>query len=803
MKRMLINATQKEELRVALVDGQKLYDLDIENQKHEQKKSNVYKGKITRIEPSLDAAFVDYGVEKHGFLSIKEISNEFFKNKDKNFSNKLNIKDIVYEGQEVIVQINKEERGHKGAALTTFISLAGSYLVLMPNNPRSGGVSRRIEGSDRLELKEILNSLDIPNGMSLIIRTAGLGKSIEDLKWDLSLRLKHWETIKKAAHSKIAPFLIYQESNIIIRAFRDYMRQDIGEILIDNPKIFNLAKKYMISVGRPDFINKMKLYHGEIPLFSHYQIESQIESAFQRKVRLPSGGSIVIDTTEALTAIDINSSKSTRGCDIEETAFNTNLEAADEITRQLRLRDLGGLIVIDFIDMTPINNQRIVENRLREGISQDRARIRISNISRFGLLEMSRQRLSPSLGESSHYVCPRCNGNGTIRDNESLSLSILRLIEEESLKDNTKEVHAIVPIKIASYLLNEKRETVNLLEKRYNGVKTIIVPNYFMKTPQYSVQRIRFGEKNQLFSYELPKFYENNLFLNNSDEKTKNKNIFKNEKIAKKNYFTKIKNQLKLIINYFLLKIKKILIFKNKINIRLKKTNNSYKKKYSKKLNNINEKNKIFLKNDYFSKEINECFVYVKKEILKKITKNKLVIHKIFFFNQEKSKNEIKLLYFFTIKNYFFITMYYFSNFCYIWSPSKIFKYTNIFSNIKFILKNKNLVKNNMYFIKLKKQIFHLNNSFIIKQLMFYKTELIDINSKILISMNNEKHTYKKKYKNINKFIAKKNINLFCANDLAKKNKNRFIKINYKFFVKKAAGCHTATHKSNAPITKP
>lgn len=499
MKRMLINATQKEELRVALVDGQKLYDLDIENPKHEQKKSNIYKGKITRIEPSLDAVFIDYGTEKHGFLPVKEITNKYLNLKNKNIkNNKINIKDFLHEGQELIVQISKEERGHKGAALTTFISLAGSYLVLMPNNPRSGGVSRRIEGTDRIELKEILSLLNIPQGMSLIIRTAGLGKSIEDLQWDLGFRLKHWESIKKSSKKRSAPFLIHQESNVIVRAFRDYMRQDIGEILIDNSKMFNLARQHMINLGRPDFINKIKLYQGEIPLFSHYQIESQIETAFQRQVSLPSGGSIVIDTTEALTAVDINSSRSTKGCDIEETAFNTNIEAADEITRQLRLRDLGGLIVIDFIDMNPIKHQRAVENKLRESIRQDRARIQISQISRFGLLEMSRQRLRPSLGESSHYVCPRCSGNGTIRDNESLSLSILRLIEEESLKDNTKEVHAIVPIQIASYLLNEKRDAVNEIENRQKGVKTIIVPNNLMETPQYSVQRIRLGEEKKL-----------------------------------------------------------------------------------------------------------------------------------------------------------------------------------------------------------------------------------------------------------------------------------------------------------------
>ncbi len=517
MKRMLINATQQEELRVALVDGQRLYDLDIESPGHEQKKANIYKGKITRIEPSLEAAFVDYGAERHGFLPLKEISREYFP-ANYNAHGRPNIKDVLREGQEVIVQIDKEERGNKGAALTTFISLAGSYLVLMPNNPRAGGISRRIEGDDRTELKEALSALELPDGMGLIVRTAGVGKSAESLQWDLSFRLKHWEAIKKAADSRPSPLLIHQESNVIVRAFRDYLRQDIGEILIDNPKVLELARQHIAALGRPDFSSKIKLYTGEIPLFSHYQIESQIESAFQREVRLPSGGSIVIDSTEALTAIDINSARATRGGDIEETAFNTNLEAADEIARQLRLRDLGGLIVIDFIDMTPVRHQRAVENRLREAVRQDRARIQISHISRFGLLEMSRQRLSPSLGESSHHVCPRCSGTGTIRDNESLSLSILRLIEEEALKDNTKEVHAIVPVQVASYLLNEKREAVSAIEKRQGGVRAIIVPNDQMETPHYSVLRVRKGEETQTLSYHLPKLHEAEMALPSEEE---------------------------------------------------------------------------------------------------------------------------------------------------------------------------------------------------------------------------------------------------------------------------------------------
>lgn len=506
MKRMLINATQQEELRVALVNGQQLYDLDIESPGHEQKKANIYKGKITRIEPSLEAAFVDYGAERHGFLPLKEISREYFP-RDHSSNRRPKIKDVLHEGQEVIVQIDKEERGNKGAALTTFVSLAGCFLVLMPNNPRAGGISRRIEGEERIGLKATLSTLELPDGMGLIIRTAGLGKDTEALQWDLSLRLKHWEAIKKAAEGRPAPFLIHQESNVIVRAFRDYLRQDLGEILIDNPNTLELAEKHITALGRPDFKEKMKLYTGETPLFSHYQIESQIESAFQREVRLPSGGSIVVDTTEALTAIDINSARATKGGDIEETARNTNLEAAEEIARQLRLRDLGGLIVIDFIDMTPIRHQRDVEQRLREAVHQDRARIQIGRISRFGLLEMSRQRLNPSLGESSHHVCPRCTGTGSIRDNESLSLSILRLIEEEALKENTVKVHAIVPVPIASYLINEKRDSINAIENRTNGVRAIIIPTENMQTPNYSVSRIRKGEENTTISYMLAQQY--------------------------------------------------------------------------------------------------------------------------------------------------------------------------------------------------------------------------------------------------------------------------------------------------------
>jgi len=500
MKRMLFNATQQEELRVALVDGQRLYDLDIESPGHEQKKANIYKGKITRVEPSLEAAFVDYGADRHGFLPLKEIARTYFP-KGYKFEGRPNIKDVIREGQEVIVQIDKEERGQKGAALTTFLSLAGSYLVLMPNNPRAGGISRRIEGDERTELKQALSKLELPDGMGLIVRTAGVGKSYEELEWDLRVLLKHWEAVREEADKRSAPFLIHQESNVIVRAIRDYLRRDIGEILVDKSAIYEQALQH-IQLVRPDFANRVKKYDGDVPLFSHYQIESQIESAFQREVRLPSGGSIVIDPTEALTSIDINSARATKGGDIEETAFNTNLEAADEIARQLRLRDLGGLVVIDFIDMTPVRHQREVENRLKEAVRSDRARVQLGRISRFGLLEMSRQRLRPSLGESSHHVCPRCSGHGTIRGTESLALSILRIMEEESIKDNTGQIEAQLPVPVATYLLNEKRQSVNVLEQRHD-VKLLIIPNPNLETPHYEVTRRRPEEVVSDASYDV------------------------------------------------------------------------------------------------------------------------------------------------------------------------------------------------------------------------------------------------------------------------------------------------------------
>jgi ribonuclease E len=492
---MLINATQKEELRVAMVDGQRLYDLDIELPGREQKKANIYKGKITRIEPSLEAAFVDYGADRHGFLPLKEVNPICFTNQPSD-EGRLNIKEVLREGQEVVVQIDKEERGNKGAALTTFISLAGRYMVLMPNNPRAGGVSRRIEGEERSELREAMAALEIPEGMGVIVRTAGVGKSVEELQWDLDYLLRLWSAIDVASKEKSAPFLVYQESNIIIRAIRDYFRQDIGEIMVDCKEVYDYAYEFMNQV-MPHNLKRLKHYDDHVPLFSRYQVESQIETAFQHEVRLPSGGAIVIDRTEALVSIDINSSRATQGGDIEETALNTNLEAADEIARQLRLRDLGGLIVIDFIDMTPARNQREVENRIRDALKVDRARVQIGRISRFGLLEMSRQRLRPSLGESIQVACPRCKGEGSIRNVESLALSILRLIEEEAMKEKSARIEAQLPIPVATFLLNEKRQAVSAIEARHD-IHIVLVPNPSLDTPNYEVRRVKVDELKNL-----------------------------------------------------------------------------------------------------------------------------------------------------------------------------------------------------------------------------------------------------------------------------------------------------------------
>jgi ribonuclease E len=497
MKRMLINATQEEELRVALVDGQRLYDLDIENRTRIQKKANIYKGKITRVEPSLEAAFVDFGAERHGFLPLKEISEEYYAKPAVINGERTPVRELLPEGTEIVLQVEKEERGNKGAALTTYISLAGRYLVLMPNNPKAGGISRRIEGDDRTEIRESLRNLDIPDGMGLIVRTAGVGKEQEELQWDLDYLLALWKSIQEAAIDRRAPFLIYAESNVIIRTIRDYLRKEIGEVLLDTEDAYNEALSFIQQV-MPQYENRIKHYQETLPLFNHYQIEGQIESAFEREVKLPSGGSIVIDPTEALISIDINSSRATRGSDIEETALNTNLEAADEIARQLRLRDMGGLVVVDFIDMSSNRNQREVENRMRAALESDRARVQIGRISRFGLLEMSRQRLRPSLGETSTIVCPRCSGQGTIRDVESLSLSILRILQEEANKQKSLEVKAIVPLVVSSYLVNEKRAVLAEIESQ-SGTRIVIQPNRDMETPHYEIT----GVNQKAESYEV------------------------------------------------------------------------------------------------------------------------------------------------------------------------------------------------------------------------------------------------------------------------------------------------------------
>ncbi|MFN7213650.1 MAG: ribonuclease E/G, partial [Lysobacteraceae bacterium] len=500
MKRMLINATQAEELRVAIVDGQSLYDIDIEQSAKEQRKSNIYKGRITRLEPSLEAAFVEYGVDRHGFLPLKEIAREYFQpgtNPDKN-----TLKECLREGQEVVIQVDKEERGNKGAALTTFISLAGRYMVLMPNSPNAGGVSRRIEGEDRQALKEALDAINIPDDMGVIIRTAGVGRDAEELQWDLNYLLQVWRAICDAALSKPAPFLIYQESRLIVRALRDYLRGDVNEILVDTQAMYDEAREFMQQV-MPNALRKLKLYGDPIPLFNRFQIESQIENAYERNVRLPSGGALVIDQTEALTSVDVNSARATKGGDIEETALQTNLEAAEEVARQLRLRDLGGLVVIDFIDMSSTKAQRQVEDRLQNALKHDRARVQIGRISRFGLLEMSRQRLRPSLGESSQMVCPRCDGHGRVRSVESLSLSILRVVEEHAMKENTGQVLVQAPSQIANYLLNEKRRAITEIEQRHDS-PIIIVADPALDIPHYTVTRLReneLGEESSKPSY--------------------------------------------------------------------------------------------------------------------------------------------------------------------------------------------------------------------------------------------------------------------------------------------------------------
>jgi len=514
MKRMLFNATHAEELRVAIVDGQKLLDLDIESSSYQQKKGNIYKAKVTRVEPSLEAAFVDYGSERQGFLPLKEISRIYFRDYDsKTPMGQVKIRDVIKEGQELIVQVEKEERGTKGAALTTFISLAGRYLVLMPNNPRGGGISRRIEGEERTEMREAMAQLNIPQDYSVIIRTAGIGRSSEELQWDLDYLIHLWDAITKAAAERSAPFLIYQESNLVIRAIRDYLRTDIGEILIDNPEIFERAQRFMQQV-MPQNIGKLKQYKDETPLFSRYQIEHQIASAYSREIRLESGGAIVFDKTEALVTIDVNSGRATKGADIEETALNTNLEAADEVARQLRLRDLGGLVVIDFIDMTPERSKRAVENRLIEALKADRARVQVGRISRFGLLEMSRQRLRPSLGEASMIVCPRCDGMGNIRTIQSLALHVLRSVQEEAMKENTAALHVHLPVDTATFLLNEKRYEISAIETRL-GTPILIIPDPEMETPHYHVRRLRSEEYDE--EIEIPS-YDTELVEEEEDE---------------------------------------------------------------------------------------------------------------------------------------------------------------------------------------------------------------------------------------------------------------------------------------------
>ena len=501
MKRMLINASHTEEMRVAMVDGQRLYDLDIENRTREQKKSNIYKGKITRVEPSLEAAFVDYGAERHGFLPLKEISREYFK-KGSSDGGRVRIQDAIKEGQEVLVQVEKEERGSKGAALTTFMSLAGRYLVLMPNNPRAGGISRRIEGDERADLREAMRGLNIPDGMGAIVRTAGIGRATEELQWDLDYLLQLWNTITEEADGSKAPHFLFQESNVIVRAIRDYLRQDVGEVIVDSEEAYALAAAFIGTV-MPDFTSKVKFYQEEIPLFNRYQVENQIETAFCREVVLPSGGSIVIDVTEAMVSIDINSARATKGGDIEETAFNTNKEAAEEIARQLRLRDVGGLIVIDFIDMLNSKHQKAVENKMRDALVIDRARVQVGRISRFGLLEMSRQRLRPSLEETMSKVCPRCKGQGTIRGTRSLALSILRLVEEEAQKESSREIRAVVPVPVATFLLNEKRREILDIESR-NKIQVTVLPNTEMETPHFEVVRIRNQDEDTSdFSYKM------------------------------------------------------------------------------------------------------------------------------------------------------------------------------------------------------------------------------------------------------------------------------------------------------------
>ncbi|HJD44581.1 MAG TPA: Rne/Rng family ribonuclease, partial [Candidatus Paenalcaligenes intestinipullorum] len=520
MKRMLFNATHQEELRVAIVDGQKLIDLDIESAGREQRKGNIYKGVITRIEPGLEACFVSYGEDRHGFLPFKEVARSYFK--EGVDVRTARIQEALHEGQELIIQVEKEERGNKGAALTTFISLAGRYLVLMPNNPRGGGVSRRVEGEDRQELREAMSQLSTPQGMSIIARTAGIGRSVEELQWDLNYLLQLWTAIDSAAKENAAPILIYLESSLVIRAIRDYYSQEIGEILIDTDEIYEQATAFM-GVVMPNDVQRVKMYRDDIPLFSRFQIENQIETAYSRTVQLPSGGSIVIDHTEALVAIDVNSARATRGSDIEDTALQTNLEAAEEAARQLRLRDLGGLIVIDFIDMEDAKNQRLTEQRLRDALHVDRARVQMGKISRFGLMELSRQRLRPALNEGSHIPCPRCTGTGVIRDAESSALHVLRLLQEEAMKDGTAAIHAQLPVDVATYLLNEKRADISKIESRLD-ISLVLIPNKNLETPHHIIERIRHDDarlEEAVSSHKQPQAEALNTVASKRDQEQK------------------------------------------------------------------------------------------------------------------------------------------------------------------------------------------------------------------------------------------------------------------------------------------
>ncbi|WP_343128417.1 Rne/Rng family ribonuclease [Buchnera aphidicola (Kurisakia onigurumii)] len=757
MKRMLVNATQNEETRVAWIDGKYLYNLDIEINRSKQKKSNIYKGIITRIEPSLEAIFIDYGFEKYGFLPFKEIyinniENKIsYKKKCKKIKNKFKI------GEKIIVQISKEERGNKGAALTTFITLAGIYLILMPNNPEIIGISKNIKGKDRKKIKKISSVLNIPKNIGIIFRTASLGKSIEDLQLDLKYRLKIWKKIEKKKINNIAPSLIYQERDIIIRSFQDSMIDSIEEIIFDNPKLLNIAYKYIKSLGRSDLKKKIKLYTGSISLFNFYQIESQINSAFQRKVILPSGGSIILDTTEALTAIDINSSRSTKGVNLEDTAFNTNLEAVYEIVRQLKFRDLGGLIVIDFIDMNILKNQQKIEKELKKLVIKDRAKVQIGSISRFGLLEMSRQHLNSSFKEFSHYTCPRCKGIGNIRDNESFSLYILRLIEQELLKENTKEVHVIVPIQIACYLLNEKRDFIYKIEKKKIGKKTFIIPNKLMETPQYSIFQIKKGEEFQYKSYNLEELYKKNNY----------QKIYKHNFIKEKySNFTiqHIYNNRYIILKNFLLQLKKIFLKTKKI------SNFNYIN------NNLNLLLSIKKSNLYIKKPKN--ILYKKKKInyyYENNTKKKLYFlnfYKYYFLEvqkiMEKQKNIIFIFAIF-IKKFFL-------NFQFLKKHEKK-TYIQIYKKnlriINFFLKyyNKNIIFKYKIFLNIKKiNIFLLKkykkNTLIIKNLLIDKKkkkyDLQCFQKKIKINFSNKKNFYKKKLNH--SFLLKKKIILCNKN---------------------------------------